>query len=108
MNKPTPHQQPAHQQQKDAPQHEDKTTPAREIPDPVTHDPKILTEGAGAISVARFTVDGQVKSLNRPISGADLYRICGSPKKLTAGGRAIADDSEPIDLADDAELKASF
>jgi len=62
----------------------------------------------GAISVARFTVNGQVKSLNRPVTGAELYRIAGSPEKLTVDGKAIANDAEPIDLADDAELKASY
>lgn len=68
----------------------------------------VLMEGTGGIRVVRFTLNGQVKSLNLPVSGADLYRLSGGAKKLTVGGHAVANDGEPIDLADDAEVTAAY
>jgi hypothetical protein len=55
--------------------------------------------------VVRFKIDGLVKSLNKPVRGSDLYRVAGEPKSLKLGGKEIANDSEPVEIDDDAELK---
>lgn len=71
-------------------------------------DPHVLMEGTGGIKVARFTLNGQVKSLNLPVTGAELHRIAGGAQKLTVNGKAVANDSEPLDLADDAAVTATY
>jgi hypothetical protein len=97
MNKPNqPHEAAAH--------HEKAVADALAA----THDSKVLMEGTGAQRVVRFTINGQVKSLNLPVSGAELYRVAGSPQKLTVGGHVVANNTETLDLADDAEVTAAY
>lgn len=67
-----------------------------------------LMEGTGGIKVARFTVNGQVKSLNLPVTGAELHRVAGNPAKLTMGGKAVANDTEALEIADGADITASY
>jgi hypothetical protein len=65
----------------------------------------VLPEGTGGASpVVRFEIDGQVKSLSRPVRGTDLYRVAGDPKSLKVGGKAISNDTEIVDVPDDAEV----
>lgn len=69
----------------------------------------VVPENAGSPSpVVRFKIDGTVKSLNRPVTGADLHRVSGSPKSLKHGSQEIKNDYKQVDLEDDAELKASY
>lgn len=68
----------------------------------------VLAEGTGGTDpVVRFKVDGVVKSLNKPVTGADLYRVAGTPKSLKLGGKEIKNDSEPVEIEQDAEVKSS-
>jgi hypothetical protein len=57
----------------------------------------------GIPPVVRFTVDGVVKSLQKPVTGADLYRVAGQPKSLSVGGRSIENNSDPVEIEDGAE-----
>ena len=56
----------------------------------------------------RFKLGDQVKSLNLPVTGAELHRISGGATKLTVGGKAIENNSEPVEIADDAEVSATY
>jgi hypothetical protein len=101
-NKPTqhnPHEVP--------PVHEPKTEP----PPKPADDPKVLTGTPLNPPMLRFKLNGVSKSIlvgSQRLTGADLYRIAGGPEKLTAGGKAIANDAEPLDLADNADVTASY
>ena len=96
LNKPTSHETTASHE---AQAHEKPAS---------SSESKILMEGTGGIKVVRFTLNGQVKSLNPPVSGAELHRVAGSPAKLMVGGHAVANTTEPFDLADDAEVTATY
>jgi len=101
MNHPT-HEAPAHDTAVKSPPKETKADPAKSA------DKPILAEGTGGIKVARFTLNGQVKSLNLPVTGAELHRIAGGATKLTIGGKAVENNGEPVEVADDAELTATY
>jgi hypothetical protein len=90
--------------------------------DPKTHDPahetthdakgekKPVLGGSGTLGetpVVRFKVDGQVKSLNRPVTGTELYRVAGNPQSVEVGGKKVKNDSEIVDIEDDEEIKVS-
>ena len=87
-----------------------KTEPPPVPPKPAD-DPKVLTETPFNPPMLRFKLNGVSKSIqvgSRRLTGADLYRIAGGPQKLTASGKAIANDAEPLDLADNADVTASY
>jgi hypothetical protein len=94
---PHPHETHA---QHEAQAHHEKPAPSS--------DSKVLMEGTGGIKVVRFTVNGQVKSLNLPVTGAELHRVAGGAVTVTVGGTVIANDTEPVDLPDDAEVIAAY
>jgi hypothetical protein len=53
----------------------------------------------------RFRLDGNVKTINRPVTGAALHVLAGNPATLTAdGGGAVPNSYEPFELKEDAEL----
>jgi len=101
MNHPT-HETTAHDAAIKKPPETTKGDPAK------SGDKPILAEGTGGIKVARFTLNGQVKSLNVPVTGAELHRISGGATKLTVGGKAIENNCEPVEIADDAEVSATY
>ena len=39
--------------------------------------------------------------------GADLYRVAGNPESLKVGGKAVSNDTEIVDIPDDAEVQIS-
>ena len=68
----------------------------------------VLAEGTGGASpVVRFKIDGIVKSLNKPVTGYELYRAAGQPHSLSLGGKHVNNDAEPVEIEDDAELTSS-
>lgn len=75
--------------------------------DPATGEPRrpVLGENLGGTSnVVRFKVDGVQKSLSKPVTGLELYRVAGSPKSVSVGGKKIKNDGEPVEIEDGAEV----
>lgn len=101
MNHPT-HEATAHDTAVKSPPKETKSDPSKSADKPV------LAEGTGGIKVVRFKLGDQVKSLNLPVTGAELHRIAGGATKLTIGGKAVENNSEPVEIADDAEVSAVY
>ena len=67
----------------------------------------------GAGTIVRFKLNGMMKSISIPagqLTGADLYRLAGQPQKLVTGSghQAIANDSEPVAIADGDEFTATY
>ena len=56
----------------------------------------------------RFKLDGHVKTLSAPITGAALHAIAGNPSSLTTGGKEVPNDSEPFDLKEDQQFLSKF
>lgn len=65
----------------------------------------VLGEGLGGTSgVVRFKIDGVEKSLSKPVIGMELYRVAGSPKSVSVGGKKIENNNEPVEIEDGAEV----
>ena len=64
----------------------------------------MITEGTRQSGSVRFRLNGQVKTINHPITGAALHVLAGNPTSLTMGGREIPNSSETVDLKEDQEL----
>ena len=65
----------------------------------------MLKEGTGHTGGSvRFKLNGQVKTINHPVTGAALHALAGSPTSLTAGGKKVPNDHEKFHLAHDEEL----
>lgn len=64
-----------------------------------------ITEGSTPSGSIRFKLNGKVKTISRPVTGAALHVLAGNPATLTAdGGGAIPNSHEPFDLKQDQEL----
>lgn len=65
----------------------------------------VLGEGLGGTSgVVRFEIDGVQKSLSKPVTGAEFYRVAGNPKAVSVGGKKINNDNEPVEIEDGAKV----
>jgi hypothetical protein len=63
-----------------------------------------MTEGTILSGSVRFRLDGRVKTVSRPVTGAALHSIAGNPTGLTSGGVAVPNDFKPFALIQDQEL----
>ena len=52
----------------------------------------------------RFRLDGAVKSLTLPVTGAALHTIAGNPEYLVTAGHDVPNTPEPFDLEPDQEV----
>jgi hypothetical protein len=70
----------------------------------------VTSEGitpSGSSSI-RFYLDGNVKTVNRPVTGAALHVVAGSPASLTAeGGGEVPNSFEPFELKEDQKLTST-
>jgi len=63
-----------------------------------------ITEGSTPSGSVRFKLDGNVKTVNKPVTGAALHVLAGNPASLTGPAGPVPNDHEPYDLKHDAEL----
>jgi hypothetical protein len=56
----------------------------------------------------RFVLDGKVKTLSAPITGAALHTIAGNPTSLTSGGQEVPNNNEPFELKEDQQFLSKF
>lgn len=56
----------------------------------------------------RFLLDGNVKTLSSPVTGAALHAIAGNPTSLTSGGQEVPNNNEPFDLKEDQQFLSKF
>lgn len=63
-----------------------------------------ITEGSIPSGSVRFKLDGKVKTVNKPVTGAALHVLAGNPASLAGPAGAVPNDHEPYDLKHDAEL----
>ena len=56
----------------------------------------------------RIKLDGVVKTLSGPVTGASLHRLAGEidgyPVSLKSGGQDIANDDKPVEVKQDQEF----
>ena len=65
----------------------------------------ISVENRGHI---RFILDGKVKTLSSPVTGAALHIIAGNPMSLSSGGAEVPNNGEPFNLVPDQEFISKF
>ena len=62
----------------------------------------------GPVGRIRFKLDGSVRSIDEPVTGAALHRLAGEtdgyPVNLKTGGVDVPNDDEPFDLEFDQEF----
>jgi len=63
-----------------------------------------ITEGSTPSGSVRFKLDGNVKTVNKPVTGAALHVLAGNPASLVGPAGPVPNDHEPYDLKHDAEL----
>ena len=63
-----------------------------------------ITEGSTPSGSVRFKLDGNVKTVNKPVTGAALHVLAGNPASLAGPAGPVPNDHEPYDLKHDAEL----
>ena len=63
-----------------------------------------ITEGSTPSGSVRFKLDGNVKTVNKPVTGATLHVLAGNPASLIGPAGPVPNDHEPYDLKHDAEL----
>ena len=56
----------------------------------------------------RFLLDGNVKTISSPVTGAALHAIAGNPTSLTSGGQEVPNNNEPFDLKEDQQFLSKF
>ena len=70
-----------------------------------------LVQPHGQTGMVRFKLDGPVKTVNTPVTGAQLHRMAGAidgyPVKLKAGGSEVPDNDEPFEIKQDQELSTT-
>jgi hypothetical protein len=64
----------------------------------------MITEGSTPSGSVRFKLDGNVKTVNKPVTGAALHVLAGNPASLVGPAGPVPNDHEPYDLPHDAEL----
>ena len=64
----------------------------------------MITEGSTPSGSVRFKLDGNVKTVNKPVTGAALHVLAGNPPSLVGPAGPVPNDHEPYDLKHDAEL----
>ena len=64
----------------------------------------MITEGSTPSGSVRFKLDGNVKTVNKPVTGAALHVLAGNPASLVGPAGPVPNDHEPYDLKHDAEL----
>ncbi len=52
----------------------------------------------------RFYLDGVVKTLSRPVTGAALHAIAGCPAYLVSDGKDVPNNNEHFDLKQDQDV----
>ena len=52
----------------------------------------------------RFRLDGQVKSLTLPVTGAALHTIAGTPAHVASDGKDIPNTADAFDFEPDQEV----
>ena len=67
-----------------------------------------ITEGTIPSGSVRFKLNGLTKSINLPVTGAELHRLAGNPATLITGDVAVPNTSAPFVLTQDAELVSTF
>ena len=65
----------------------------------------LIVENRGHI---RFILDGKVKTLPSPVTGAAIHIIAGNPTSLTSDGMEVPNNGEPYNLVPDQEFVSKF
>lgn len=68
----------------------------------------MIKESQPQSAVTTFKLDGVTKSIAGPVTGHALHSVAGFPDKLTANGKAIEKNTDPVSLDADSELHAEY
>ena len=71
-------------------------------------DSKSLFPDNRYIGHIRFLLDGNVKTIPLPVTGASLHAIAGNPTSLTSGGVEVPNNNDAFELKEDATLISKF